>query len=88
MDFLEGLQSHCPKTTRVLFFIGLIIAIRKLIGLLRKVYILTLRRRQNLKKIYGAGSWAFVTGSSEGCYRITKASVVRSLWHWLKKGLT
>lgn len=64
MDFLDGLQSTAPKTTRLLFFIGLLIVIKKLIGLWKKMFVLFVRKRKNLGQRYGAGSWAFVTGSS------------------------
>ena len=64
MDFFEGVQSTCPKTHRIIMIIGLLIIIKKIYALLHKVHILLLRKRKNLKKRYGEGSWAFVTGSS------------------------
>ena len=74
MDFFEGIQSTCPKTHRVIMIIGLLIVIRKIYGLLHKMYILFLRKRKNLIKRYGEGSWAFVTGSSEGFFFNMKES--------------
>ena len=66
MDSFEALQSKCPKTSKILFLIGLLLVLRKVIALIKKFHILFLRRRKNLQQRYGRGSWAFITGSSEG----------------------
>lgn len=63
MDFADSVRYLCPKTFLVLEIIGALIILRKIVTLLTRIYKL-LRKRKDLKKRYGANSWAFITGSS------------------------
>jgi len=55
-----------PKTTNTLTVIGLLLVLKKIINIISTIYKNILRRRRNFIKRYGAGSWALVTGSSDG----------------------
>lgn len=46
--------------------IGFIVVLKKILKIVITFYKLVIRKKKNLKNRYGAHSWAFVTGSSEG----------------------
>jgi hypothetical protein len=70
MNFIEALEcsiaSRCPKSWGAIKLIGFIVVLKKFIRLLITFYKQVLRKKKNLKNRYGAHSWAFITGSSEG----------------------
>jgi hypothetical protein len=70
MNIFEALEntisSRCPKSWGAIKLIGLIVVLKKIVKLLITFYKHVLRSKKNLKNRYGAHSWAFVTGSSEG----------------------
>jgi len=63
---LSALSALYPKTSNLLKIIGALLILKKLINVLAFIYRNALRPRRNLKKRYGEGSWALVTGSSDG----------------------
>lgn len=63
---LSALSAFYPKTTNVLKIIGFLLLVKKVASILTSIYKTCLRSRRNFKKIYGQGSWALVTGSSDG----------------------
>jgi 17beta-estradiol 17-dehydrogenase / very-long-chain 3-oxoacyl-CoA reductase len=63
---LSALSAIYPKTTNTLKVIGAIIVLKKVVSLLLSIYKTLLRPRVNFGKRYGRGSWALVTGSSDG----------------------
>lgn len=63
---LNALSAFYPKTSNVLKIIGLLLVIKKVVRILTFFYKTFLRPRKNFKEAYGQGSWAFVTGSSDG----------------------
>jgi hypothetical protein len=85
MNLIEGLESaissRCPKSWGAIKLIGLIVILKKIIKLLIAFYKQVLRKKKNLKNRYGAHSWAFVTGSSEGKSFQIKESA--NHLHWL-----
>ena len=62
---LNVLSALYPKTTNTLKLIGAIYILSKIVSLLNSL-LKTLRPNKNLLKRYGAKSWVFITGSSEG----------------------
>ena len=66
MNFIDAMREVCPKTTVVIEIMGALILLRKIFTFISRIYKLMLRKRKNLKKRYGANSWAFITGSSDG----------------------
>lgn len=66
---LSLLSAIYPKTTNVLKVIGLLMILKRLANLLVSFYKTAIRPRKNFKKRYGLGSWALITGSSEGIGR-------------------
>lgn len=65
MDFILN------KNIKTLFYIiGLLWAAKKSISLLRALYRVAIRPRKNFIKRYGPGSWAFVTGASDGIGKV------------------
>lgn len=92
MNLIEGLESaissRCPKSWGAIKLIGFIVVLKKFIKLLITFYKLVLRKKKNLKNRYGAHSWAFVTGSSEGKFIKIKESVNHLHWLLRKKGST
>ena len=63
---LNVLAVLYPKTTNALRLIGIIYVLKKIVGILTTIYKKMLRPKRNLSKRYGPGSWALITGSSEG----------------------
>lgn len=63
---LSAASAFYPKTTNILKLIGFIIILRKAIRLLVTLYKTLLRPKRNLRKRYGRGTWALITGSSDG----------------------
>jgi 17beta-estradiol 17-dehydrogenase / very-long-chain 3-oxoacyl-CoA reductase len=66
---LSLLSALYPKTCNTLKVIGLLLILKRIAGLLLSLYKTVIRPRRNFKKRYGGGSWALVTGSSEGIGR-------------------
>lgn len=60
----------------VIEIIGAIIILRKIWTLLSRLYKL-IRKRKDLKKRYGAGTWAFITGSSDGIGKALALSLAK-----------
>ena len=75
---LSVLSALYPKSTNALKIIGVIVVLRKVIALLTSIYKTCLRPRKNLAKRYGTGSWALVTGSSEGIGKAIAMELARS----------
>jgi hypothetical protein len=92
MNFIEALEcsiaSRCPKTWGAVKLIGFIVVLKKFIRLLVTVYKQVLRKKKNLKNRYGAHSWAFITGSSEGKYFPIQESVNHLHWPLPRKDST
>lgn len=65
MMYVQLLQKH-PKVVVLCSILGMLIVCSKALRTLLFVYRNFLRRGRNLLKRYGEGSWAFVTGSSDG----------------------
>ena len=63
---LSGLSAMYPRTSNLLKLLGALLLLRKVLSVLGFLYRSFLRARRNLKKRYGASSWALVTGSSDG----------------------
>ena len=63
---LSALSVMYPKTMNVLKVIGALLVLRKVLRIIAAFYRTFIRPRRNLKKRYGRGSWALVTGSSDG----------------------
>jgi 17beta-estradiol 17-dehydrogenase / very-long-chain 3-oxoacyl-CoA reductase len=63
---LSVLPAVYPRTSKGLILIGLAVLLRKIVRLMRWIYVTFLRKRRNLSKRYGANSWALITGSSDG----------------------
>lgn len=63
---LSVLPSLYPKTSKTLMIVGFMVLLRKIVRLMRWIYVAFLRRRRNLIQRYGANSWALITGSSDG----------------------
>ena len=63
---LSALSALYPTTTNILKVIGALIVLRKVLNLLGSIYRNIFRRQKDLLRRYGRGSWALVTGSSEG----------------------
>ena len=63
---LSALSALYPKTTNALKIIAIVVILKKVISCIISLYKTLLRPRLNFRKRYGEGSWAFVTGSSEG----------------------
>lgn len=55
-----------PKTSNSLKVIAAVCILRKIVSVLVSIYKTCLRPRRNFQKRYGTGSWALVTGSSDG----------------------
>ena len=72
---LSALSAMYPTPTNILKVIGLLLVLKKVLSLLSVAYRNLIRRRKDLGKRYGQGSWALVTGSSEGIGK----SIARSL---------
>ena len=70
MNIFEALENtistKCPKSWGAIKLIGFIVVLKKFIRLFINFYKQVLRKKKNLKNRYGAHSWAFITGSSEG----------------------
>ena len=78
LNTILGLLSAIyPKTTNALKVIGAILVLKKIISILISVYKTCLRPRKNFSKRYGAGSWALVTGSSEGIGKAIATELAR-----------
>lgn len=60
------LPAVYPKTSKGLMLVGLAVLLRKIVRVVRWIYVTFLRKRRNLSKRYGANSWALITGSSDG----------------------
>ena len=63
---LSALSAMYPKTMNLFKVIGALLVLRKVIRVIAAFYRTFIRPRCNLKKRYGRGSWALVTGSSDG----------------------
>jgi hypothetical protein len=63
---LSALSPIYPKTMNVLKIIGALVVLRKVLRVFCALYRTFIRPKCNLKKRYGRGSWALVTGSSDG----------------------
>ena len=63
---LTVLSQFYPKTTNYLKLLGAILVLKKIVNILISIYKTLLRPRKDLLRRYGSGSWALVTGSSEG----------------------
>ncbi len=63
---MSALSALYPKTSNGLKLIGIILVLKKVVSLLLSLYKTLIRPKKNLQKLYGRGSWALVTGSSEG----------------------
>lgn len=64
------MEKNCPKSLNLIKIVGFVVVFKKVIRLFITFYKLVLRRKKNLKERYGNGSWAFITGSSEGTSKI------------------
>lgn len=61
------MNSIITKNTKTLFYIiGILWAAKKSLALIKAIYRAFLRPKKNLIQRYGQGSWAFVTGASDG----------------------
>lgn len=65
MLYIQLLQKH-PKLVVLCSILGFLVVCSKAIRTLQFIYRNFLRRKRNLLSRYGAGSWAFITGSSDG----------------------
>jgi len=74
---LSVVSALYPKSTNVLKIIGALLVLEKVLSVLVSIYKTCLRPRKNLLKRYGAGSWALVTGSSEGIGKAIASELAR-----------
>ena len=71
------LPTIYPKTTKALTILGLILLIQKIITIIKSIYKNVLRGRKDLKRRYGANSWALITGSSDGIGKAIALSLAK-----------
>lgn len=74
---LNVLPAIYPKTSKGLMIVGLVVILRKIVNILRSMYVAFLRKRRDFKKRYGANSWALITGSSDGIGKGIAISLAR-----------
>jgi len=76
-QILSILPHLYPKTTNALSIIGFLLVLKKIIAAANCIYTNIMRKRKNLKKLYGNKTWAFVTGSSEGIGKAIALSLAK-----------
>lgn len=74
---LSAFSAIYPKTSNILKVIGILVLLKKVANILRSIYKVCLRPRKNFRKQYGRGSWALVTGSSEGIGKALASQLAR-----------